>query len=443
MPSKGGSRTNHRTGLPASAIAPVAGPAVLDPSEPPAIGEADLIRAIVGEAVPAGRPGSMAAIREPAPVAFAQELAEDPAVDTPDWADLYARSVERHRDERDRIDREQADSQRLWEEFLATQGTDVPEGERSLAANDALHQQLLQLARTSGGEYERENVIGDPNQTFGVEIEFDGADASAVARAFHAAGLSSTPNLQGYHSRHDSGKWVVERDSTVTGEVVSPVLQDTPETWAQLERACAILRENGARVTARTGGHVHVGADSAGMDHDVGRFRRVANTCAWAEDLMYRLAASTGRGGRRHRGAGNGYRWCGPMRSGQFEQAQSLSELATRVGASHGVGLNYGNILDTRRTIEYRYFDSSLDPARLQANIKLACWITKRASTLPDSAIPSERVRLGSHADGQASDSGDHLLRRFADLVFVRPQDKLKLYWLFQRSAWQPARRAA
>jgi len=50
------------------------------------------------------------------------------------------------------------------------------------------------------------------------------------------------------------------------------------------------------------------------------------------------------------------------MRSGQFEDVASLSDLLYRVGASHNVGLNYGNIRDTRRTIEYRYFDSSLDP---------------------------------------------------------------------------------
>ncbi|HEV2217522.1 MAG TPA: hypothetical protein VGV88_08110, partial [Candidatus Dormibacteraeota bacterium] len=122
---------------------------------------------------------------------------EDPAVDTPEWADIYARSVERYRDERERIDREQAEAQQLWEQVLEAQGSGVPEGERSLTTNDQLHRQLLQLARTSGGEYERENVIGDPNQTFGVEIEFDGADANEVARAFHAAGLASTPNLQG------------------------------------------------------------------------------------------------------------------------------------------------------------------------------------------------------------------------------------------------------
>ena len=312
------------------------------------LNEMTSIQALVGEPVAAGGAPLQPEVA-PATTASVVDL-EDPDVDSPEWADIYARAVERHRDERERIDREQAEAQRLWEQFLQAQGSEVPEGERSLTNNDELHRQLLQLARTSGGEYERENVIGDPNQTFGVEIEFDGADANAVARAFHAAGLASTPNLQGYHSYREPGKWVVEHDSTVTGEVVSPVLRDTPETWAQLERACAILRENGATVTTRTGGHVHVGADSAGMDHDVGRFRRVANACAWAEDLMYRLAAATGRGGRRHRGAGNGYRWCGPMGAGQFEEAQSLNELASRVGASHGFGLNYGNLLDSSRS---------------------------------------------------------------------------------------------
>ena len=438
MPSKGGRSTSEaRTN--SAAIAPAAGPAVAPRETTVVMMESESIRAVMGAPVS----GGVAPMAEEEPIAFVPILDDDPSTDTPEWADLYAQSVSRHRDERERIDREQSEAQGMWEAFLATQGAEVPEGERSLTTNDELHRQLLELARSSGGQYERENVIGDPNQTFGVEIEFDGADPTTVARALHAAGLSTSPSQRGYHAPRQPGEWVCERDSTVTGEIVSPVLRDTPETWRQLEQVCSILRDNGARVTARTGGHVHVGADSAGMDHDVGRFRRVANACAWAEDLMYRLAAASGRGGRRHRGAGNGYRWCGPMGTAQFEQAQSLGELASRVGASHGVGLNYGNILDGRRTIEYRYFDSSIDPARLQANIKLACWITKRASTLPDSAIPTERVRLGSHASGQVADTSDNLLRRFADTIFVRPQDKLKLYWLFQRSAWQPARRAA
>src|SRR6266851_8005902 len=294
MPSKGASRTtNHST---TATIAPVAGPAVVvRPSSTQAVlAEPAPIQAAVGAPIAAGA-GTIPAPVQAGPAAAFVPVTEDPAVDTPEWADVYARSVERHRDERERIDREQAEAQQLWDQFLQAQGSEVPEGERSLTTNDDLHRQLLHLARTSGGEYERENVIGDPNQTFGVEIEFDGADANAVARAFHAAGLASTLNFQCYDSHREPGKWVVERDTTVNGEVVSPVLRDTPETWAQLEMACAILRENGATVTTRTGGHVHVGADSAGLDHDVGRFRRVANACAWAEDLMYRLAAATGR----------------------------------------------------------------------------------------------------------------------------------------------------
>ena len=426
MPSKGGSRR--------AAAGADGGTAV-----------ATVIRAAIGAPVSAGGALALAQPEVEAELTFGQLVAHVPPADTPEWADLYAQASARVSAERERVEREQRQAQGLWEGFLRSQGEDAPEGERSLVADDDLHRQLKRLARSAAAaEYERENVIGDPNQTFGIEIEFDGADASAVARALHEAGLAANPYQEAYHSGNRTpGKWVVERDATVTGEVVSPVLRDTPETWAQLERVCQILRDQGAHITTRTGGHVHVGADSANLDHDLNRFRRVANVCAWAEDLMYRLAAATGRGGRQHRGAGNGYRWCGPMGAGHFEEAQNLNDLAYRVGSSHGVGLNYSNILEQRRTIEYRYFDSSLDPARLQANIKLACWVTKRAAELPDSAIPVERHRLGSHAGGQSSDEGDGLLRRFADLVFVRPKDKLKLYWLYEHSAWQRTRTAA
>ena len=411
MPSKGGSRVSRGRG---------------------AGGHTSPIAAVVAEA--AGAPAA----------AVVAAASADPPVDTPEWARLYGQAVARYEQDRARRDREAAESQALWDQFLAVQGEAVPAGESSLSTNDELHERLMELARGHTSEYQREDVIGDPNQTFGVEIEFDGADPNAVARALHAAGLSANPTQEGYHSgRRQEGMWTVERDATVTGEIVSPILTDSPQSWDQLQRVCEILRQHGARVSARTGGHVHVGCDSANLDHDVDRFRRIASVCSWAEDLMYRLAAGTGRGGREHRGAGNGYRWCGPMRSGQFEQAATLSDLSYRVGASHTVGLNYGNILDTRRTIEYRYFDSSLDPVRLQNNIRLACWLTKRAAELPDSAIPSDRAPLGTHAGAPATNDGERLLRRFADLVYVRPQDKLRLYAQYQRSAWQQLRRAA
>jgi hypothetical protein len=433
MPSKGGRRRDGDAVRPVESVVRAAlGGEPPEPVPPAPIAEEALPQA-PGAVRPAA-PASPPAAAEPPPPPL---LEEEPGSVSPEWARLYDQAVDAHLLERERVDREQEEAQRLWEEFLEHQGEAVPEGERSLARNEELHRQLLRMAGTAAGaEYERENVIGDPHQTFGVEIEFDRASPDQVARALYDAGLASSPYQERYHSgRRRPGMWSVERDATVAGEVVSPVLRDTPETWAQLERVCSILQAQGARTSVRTGGHVHVGADSANLDHDVARFRRVAQVCAWAEDLMYRLSAASGRNGRQHRGAGRGYNWCGPMGSMDFEQASSLSELAYRVGTSHNVGLNYGNILEQRRTIEYRYFDSSLDPARLQANIKLACWLTKRAGELSDSAIPRERTRLGSHAI--RADDRDMLLRRFADLVFVRPRDKLKLYWVYQRSAWQ------
>src|SRR5258708_26590437 len=152
MPSKGASRTtNHAT--PAT-IAPVAGPAVVvRPSSTQAIlAEPAPIQAVVSTPFAAGAAG-VPAQAATVQAAFMPDI-EDPAVDTPEWADVYARSVERHRDERERIDREQAEAQQLWEQFLEAQGSVVPEGERSLTTNDELHRQLLHVARTPGREYE-------------------------------------------------------------------------------------------------------------------------------------------------------------------------------------------------------------------------------------------------------------------------------------------------
>ena len=160
----------------------------------------------------------------PAEVMPEPPMLEDPRGGTPAWAQIYDRAVARHREERERIDREQLEAQRLWDEFLRQQCEAVPEGERSLVENEPLHRQLQQMARSAAAaEYERVNVIGDPNQTFGIEIEFDGADANQVARALYEAGLTSSPHQEGYHSRNRRpGMWSVERDATVAGEVVSP-----------------------------------------------------------------------------------------------------------------------------------------------------------------------------------------------------------------------------
>src|SRR5205814_2894963 len=84
--------------------------------------------------------------------------------------------------------------------------------------------------------------------TFGLEFEFAAADAHWVAAELHARGLTASPEPDTYHGERVRGLWTVEQDRSVTsvfengsapayvvgGEVVSPPLRDTPETWLQV-----------------------------------------------------------------------------------------------------------------------------------------------------------------------------------------------------------------
>src|ERR1700736_3572642 len=195
MPSKGGSRESQ--GRTSSAAV---GPA------------ATVLQAVVGSARAVAMEATSSAGNLDA-VPVGPLVDDDPPVDSPAWVELYASALAQYREQREQTEREQEQAQQLWDEFLRLQGQDVPEGERSLVTNETLHRELKRLAMTAeAASYERENAIGDPNQTFGIEIEFDGANANAVARAFHAAGLASPPNLQGYHSYREPGKWVAEHD---------------------------------------------------------------------------------------------------------------------------------------------------------------------------------------------------------------------------------------
>src|SRR5207248_5908882 len=83
---------------------------------------------------------------------------DDPPVDSPAWAELYASALAQYREQREQTEREQEQAQQLWDEFLRLQGQDVPEGERSLVTNETLHRELKRLAMTAeAASYERED----------------------------------------------------------------------------------------------------------------------------------------------------------------------------------------------------------------------------------------------------------------------------------------------
>src|ERR1700738_5018555 len=140
MPSKGGSRESQ--GRTSSATV---GPA------------ATVLQAVVGSA----RAVAMEAtspVGDLDAVPIGPLVDDDPPVDSPAWVELYASALAQHREQRQQTERERERPQQLWAESLRLQGRDVPEGERSLVTNEALHRELKRLAMTTeAATYEGED----------------------------------------------------------------------------------------------------------------------------------------------------------------------------------------------------------------------------------------------------------------------------------------------
>ena len=303
------------------------------------------------------------------------------------------------------------DFRRLPSRSLEIPELEVPRPQPRLSADDGLHRALLAEARgPAGHEYLTENVIGNPHQTFGIEIEFARASRARVEAELSRQGLLGP------------GKWQMKNECHVSGEVVSPVLTDSPQTWADLQEICAVIRRYGGRASRYTGGNFHVGTQSSGVTTAEAR-EKLLRTYAWAEDLLYRLSGGSGPF-RTHRGATTGYRFCAPLERSAYVTAMIGTY---RGGKSKGLYIR-------NETIEFRYNDGTVDPERIQANIILACAMMQYAASERND-LPAEHNPVGLHR--RLPDHHDRLLRAFADIVLQDPKQRLKIYSVYARTRWR------
>ena len=340
--------------------------------------------------------------------------------------------------------------------------------EDTYSTNFAAFEQDMQAAldRKAAGEapvpYMTENATGglctrESGRAFGVEIEFDfgpGVDRytalAAIGRDLHAAGLTSSPQQRGYHAgmargytENHQGGWSFERDQTVSGEIVSPIMYDTPETWENLAKVCEIVKRHGGKATARTGSHVHVSTPQT-TGATATELLRIANQ---HEDVMYRISQNPQTGQHRP------MRWCGPNRDVAPTGYQSASD-ARREHNSHGLGVNLQSVGGgSSDHAEMRHWDGTLDPALIQAQVKVsAAMVAAAQRTGAAGGSPlREREPVGSHSrrmtalvgrsrrgltsDELAADTAT--FRSFADTLFTRREDKAQLAALFAITKWQ------
>lgn len=235
-------------------------------------------------------------------------------------------------------------------------------------------------------EYTYENATNgvcspESGRGFGVEIEFDlgssrRVSTERIARELYDEGLTTVPYQQGYHTNAASGyqSWTFENDVTVDGEIVSPVLHDTPESWEQIEKVCNIVKRNGGKATARTGQHVHMGLvtkDEKERGVDVER-KKLAATQVYAayQDTMRRVQTDPKR--KSHRDS----EWAQPMRENSTQRnIYSMQQGRNHFGNDHFASMNMGH----QGRIEFRGADGSLDPAHIQAQVMTSAAVVSAA----------------------------------------------------------------
>jgi hypothetical protein len=285
--------------------------------------------------------------------------------------------------------------------------------------------------------YEYENVLNGNDVTFGVELEFVNGDSNAIAAELYDLGICSSNRMVGYHSPSVEGKWKLEYDGTVTsggrgGELVSPILKDTPETWQDIEKICEVAKRHGAQINYQCGGHVHV--EMKNLDHARQRWRRFFKTIAGTEATIYRF--SGGPEGR----VRSGYRsYASPFRTAALSASTfrqrvtnmfEVRSLAADVGSDRYKGINLRNLASGRSpTVEFRYFNGSVEPGQIQANVKMAAGIMRasevaRSQDSTEYQVTDNQKRRGGILSEMNNGKSQIGMARLLDFAFSRKSDK-------------------
>ncbi|TDE20490.1 hypothetical protein E1295_47120 [Nonomuraea mesophila] len=295
----------------------------------------------------------------------------------------------------------------------------------------------------------------DRGRGFGLELEFDLPDRTdvmrleAIARSLREAGLTGDAQVHknhtmrgaGYRSGKEGGRglWSMERDGTVAGELVSPILYDEPATWENLRVACEIIRSHGGTASVSTGGHVHVSAHD--YDHIVEHHAGLLRYAGHHADTLFRLAQNPERASHR------GLDYCRPndLPAAGYEP---IGPAAYAAGPRR-VALNLEAVRGSARDhVELRLWDGSLDPAVIQSQVKVSLALVEaalRTAALGDLPNGGRHDEVGAHAELFAHDPaldvterGSLSFRTLMDELFWRAADKEQLTALYAATRWLP-----
>lgn len=342
-----------------------------------------------------------------------------------------------------------------WNEVEPGYGEDLARAradiEEAIAAKRSTTRQHL--------EPKTENVTDgacDPrvpgSRRFGVEIEFvlprnvnRETALNNILKDLREAGLTSQTRMNHYHQGARSGwnEWSLERDCTVTGELVTPILSDSPEDWEKMRKALEILKRHGAKTSTRAGSHVHVSTGTyAGV---VSKHTELVRIAKENEDILYRAAADPSRG--THRGDS----YCRPnvdtprVDVHKSDPAGLIRGIDDYSHASHTamINLSASTRASTTAHAEFRMWDASLDLATIQQQVATSVAMVEAAERTIEneefSRPRSENAVLGSLGEARSQEVSDEALAKvvaFVDKTFRRQEDRKRFLAMFAVGKW-------
>lgn len=324
--------------------------------------------------------------------------------------------------------------------------------------------------------YLTENAFGGLGRRggrgFGTELEFEfpstmspaemASARKAIGDALYESGLTRSEHQlpQGetrgdYKSTHSRG-WAYEEDNTVStgGEIISPIMYDEPETWANLKKVCDIIKDHGGIPTSETGGHVHVGIGD--FNHTIANHNRFFQSYEENEDLLFRLSTNPESGEHRShlsKASAVSLKSLAPNHfpSSPYASIDVLPSERAAIGTHYIIG-------EVKDHLEFRTFDGSLNPAIIQAQIGVSLYMTEAAMresqapiSLTEKAVPlgttlaknGEKKRRNKRESLESSES----IRKFIDRFVPGSEDGIEennsharqIISLFAITKWQKA----
>ena len=215
-------------------------------------------------------------------------------------------------------------------------------------------------------------------------------------------------------------------------------LSDSAPAWRQLREVCAAVADNGGTGYGASA-HVHVSAPEFGQDVRAGV--RLLALMGEHEDDLHRMAHHPG-------GSRDLAQWAAPNPPPHAQGYIDVHDVQTHHG--HYRAVNFTAVgehedLPDADHLEFRLFDASLQPGRVQAQIKLAAALTDYAVRHRDepagprrplgTAMTGQGVRFSDDdvlvdpdaVDAPAWEQGTANVRHLIDRLFRRDVDKLQM----------------